>query len=165
MAAAVADQPTSFHDFKVKDIDGKAVDLSKYRGKVVLVVNVASACGFTPQYKEMAELQSKYGSKGFTLLAFPCNQFGAQEPGSPQEIKKFAAGKGANFPIMEKVDVNGASAEPVWKFMKSKQGGLLISDIKWNFSKFLIDREGNVVKRYGSATTPMSIAADVENLL
>ncbi|CAL8468104.1 g7643 [Coccomyxa elongata] len=155
----------AFYEFKVKDADGKTVDLSKYKGKVVLIVNVASQCGFTPQYKELAALYDKYSNQGFVILGFPCNQFGGQEPGSDAEVKKFAQARGAKFPIMSKVDVNGSSEDPLFSFLKAKQGGLLTKDIKWNFTKFLVDREGNVVKRYGSSTTPLSIEDDVKKLL
>ncbi|KAK9901647.1 hypothetical protein WJX75_006544 [Coccomyxa subellipsoidea] len=155
----------AFYDFKVKDADGKTVDLSKYKGKVVLIVNVASQCGFTPQYKELAALYDKYSSQGFVILGFPCNQFGGQEPGSDAQVKKFAQDRGAKFPIMSKVDVNGSGADPLFGFLKAKQGGLLTQDIKWNFTKFLVDRQGNVIKRYGSSTTPLSIEEDIKSLL
>jgi glutathione peroxidase len=153
------------YDYKVKDIDGKEVDLSQYKGKVVLVVNVASQCGFTPQYKELGQLYNKYSGQGFVILGFPCNQFGGQEPADNSKIKKFAQERGASFPMMAKVDVNGGNAEPFYSFLKKKQGGLIVSDIKWNFTKFLINREGEVVKRYGSATTPLSIEDDIKSLL
>ncbi|EIE20691.1 glutathione peroxidase [Coccomyxa subellipsoidea C-169] len=155
----------AFYDFKVKDADGKTVDLSIYKGKVVLIVNVASQCGFTPQYKEMAELYNKYSSQGFVILGFPCNQFGGQEPGSNAQVKKFAQDRGAKYPIMSKVDVNGSGEDPLFGFLKAKQGGLLTKDIKWNFTKFLVDRQGNVIKRYGSSTTPLSIEDDIKGLL
>ncbi|CAK0770075.1 putative phospholipid hydroperoxide glutathione peroxidase 6, mitochondrial [Coccomyxa viridis] len=155
----------TLYDYTVKDADGRDVKLSQYKGKVILVVNVASQCGFTPQYKELAELDSKYKSKGLVILGFPCNQFGGQEPGSNAEVKKFAQARGAKFPIMAKVDVNGSKADPVFSFLKSKQGGLLTSDLKWNFTKFLVSREGDVVKRYGSTTTPLSIEEDIKQYL
>lgn len=161
-ATKVAD---GLYSMTAKDIDGKDVKLSAYKGKVLLVVNVASACGFTPQYKGLQELFSKYKSKGFEVLAFPCNQFGSQEAGDNAAIKSFAMRQGAQFKMMSKVDVNGGNADPVWDFLKSKQGGLLTSDIKWNFSKFLVDREGNVVKRYPSTTEPKDIAKDIESFL
>lgn len=155
----------SLYDFEVQDIDGRPAKLNKYKGKVVLVVNLASACGFTPQYTELQELQNKY-SKGFTVLGFPCNQFGAQEPGSNSDIKSFAKRNyGVTFPLMAKVDVNGKDADPLFDWLKSKKGGFLNSDIKWNFSKFLCDKNGNVVARYGSTTTPTQIAADIEKYL
>lgn len=163
MAAAAA--ASSVWDFQVKDIDGRNVDLAKYKGKVVLVVNVASQCGFTPQYMGMQALYDKYKNKGFVLLGFPCNQFGGQEPGSNAQIKSFAKSKGATFPLMDKVDVNGVNEAPLYTYLKKKQGGLLVSNIKWNFTKFLIAKDGNVVKRYGSTTTPEEIEKDVASLL
>lgn len=151
----------TLHDFSTKDIDGNSVDMSKYKGKVLLVVNVASECGFTKQYAGLAELYDKYKNKGFEVLAFPCNQFGSQEPGSADQIKAFAKNKGASFQMFDKIDVNGDKADPLWQNLKSQQGGFLTSDIKWNFSKFLIDGEGKVAKRYGSTTTPEDIDKDV----
>lgn len=122
--------------------------------------------GFTPeQAYALTELDNKYRSKGLVILGFPCNQFGGQEPGSDAEVKKFAQARGAKFPIMAKVDVNGSNADPVFGFLKAKQGGILTSDLKWNFTKFLVNREGEVVKRYGSATTPVSIEDDIKGLL
>jgi len=157
---------SEFYSFKVKDIDGKDTQLNKYQGKVVLVVNLASACGFTPQYAELQGLYSKYSSKGLVVLGFPCNQFGAQEPGSNSDIKSFAKKNyGVTFPLMSKVDVNGQGADPVFKWLKAQKGGFLNADIKWNFSKFLLDKEGNVVGRYGSSTTPGQIEADIQKYL
>ncbi|KAK9786496.1 hypothetical protein WJX73_005753 [Symbiochloris irregularis] len=158
-------QADSFYDFTVKDIDGNDINLKEYKGKVVLCVNVASQCGFTPQYKELAQLYERHKDKGFVILGFPCNQFGAQEPGDNEKVKKFARERGAKFPMMSKVDVNGAKADPVYTFMKKKQGGMLFADIKWNFTKFLLDRDGNVIKRWGSVTTPLSIEDDIKALL
>ncbi|KAL6760672.1 glutathione peroxidase [Haematococcus lacustris] len=156
----------SFFDFKVKDIDGRDTSLSKFKGNVVLVVNLASQCGFTPQYSELQALYTKYKAKGFTVLGFPCNQFGQQEPGDNASIKRFAASTyGITFPLMSKVDVNGAGADPVFQFLKSAKGGFLTSDIKWNFSKFLVDKEGNVVGRFGSTTTPAELGREVEKYL
>lgn len=155
-----------FYDFDVKDIDGKSVSLASFKGKVVLVVNLASQCGFTPQYSELQDLYSKYSSKGFTVLGFPCNQFGAQEPGPESSIKKFALSTyGVKFPLMSKVDVNGPGAAPVFDWLKSQKGGLMGNDIKWNFSKFLVDKEGNVVGRYASTTAPKDLAKEIEKLL
>lgn len=155
----------TLYDYSVKSIDGKNIQLSKFKGKVLLIVNVASQCGFTPQYKEFVELYDKYNRQGLEVIAFPCNQFGSQEPGSNQEIKGFAQKQGAKFPVMAKVDVNGSNAEPLWEFLKKEQGGLLTSDIKWNFTKFLIDRNGKVVKRYGSTTKPLDVENDIKALL
>lgn len=153
------------YDIAVKDIDGKDLKLSKYAGKVVLVVNVASACGFTPQYNDLVQLDKKYSSKGLVIIGAPCNQFGAQEPGSNADIKKFAAARGAKFPMLSKLDVNGPYASPLYKFLKAEKGGVLTSDVKWNFSKFLVDREGNVVERYFSTSTPTDITGDIEKYL
>jgi len=167
ITAAGTKQATSeFYSFTAKDIDGKATPLNKYQGKVVLVVNLASACGFTPQYTELQGVYNKYNKQGLVVLGFPCNQFGAQEPGSNSDIKSFAKKNyGVTFPLMSKVDVNGQGAEPVFKWLKEQKGGFLNSDIKWNFSKFLVDREGNVVGRYGSSTTPAQMEADISKYL
>jgi len=156
----------SFYDYEVKDIDGKAVPLDKFKGKVVLVVNLASQCGFTPQYTELEALYKKHQKAGLVVVGFPCNQFGAQEPGSNSDIKRFAASKyGVTFPLMSKVNVNGPDADPVFDFLKSQKGGLLGNDIKWNFSKFLVDKEGKVVGRYPSTTAPAQIEAEIVKLL
>eukprot|EP00884_Botryococcus_braunii_P006157 jgi/Botrbrau1/15542/Bobra.0333s0008.1 len=162
---AAAPSKDSIYDYQLKDIDGKSLNLSAYKGKVVLITNVASQCGFTPQYQGLEELYKKYKGQGLVVIGAPCNQFGGQEPGSNAEIKKFASARGATFPLTTKVDVNGPNADPLFGFLKSKQGGLLVSDIKWNFTKFLVDRQGNVVKRYGSTTTPEQIEADIKALL
>ena len=157
----------SIYDFKVKDIHGKTVDLDLYRGKVMLVVNTASQCGFTPQYKGLESVYEKLHSKGLEILGFPCNQFGGQEPGDEKEIAQFCElNFGVTFPMFAKVDVNGDDAAPLFKFLKAEKPGLLGSEaIKWNFTKFLVDREGNVVKRYAPNDTPESIAKDIEKLL
>lgn len=155
----------SLYDFKVTSIDGKEVSMSQFKDKVLLIVNTASQCGFTPQYLDFVDLYGKYKSQGFEVLAFPCNQFGGQEPGSNSEIKSFASKKGATFPIFAKSDVNGPNALPLFKFLKDKQGGLLTSDIKWNFTKFLVDKNGNVVKRYASTATGAEIEKDIKALL
>uniref|UniRef100_A0A7R9VAW9 Glutathione peroxidase n=1 Tax=Chlamydomonas euryale TaxID=1486919 RepID=A0A7R9VAW9_9CHLO len=156
----------SFYDYEVKNIDGKLTKLSTFKGKVVLVVNLASACGFTPQYTELETLYKKYKNQGLVIAGFPCNQFGAQEPGSNAEIKRFAQSTyGATFPLFSKVNVNGADADPVFEFLKSQKGGLLNNDIKWNFSKFLVSKDGKVVGRYPSTTAPQQIEADILKLL
>jgi len=157
----------SIYDFSVKDIAGKAVKLDRYRGKVLLIVNTASECGFTPQYKGLEALYEKLHGKGLEILGFPCNQFGGQEPGSEKEIAQFCElNYGVTFPMFAKVDVNGAKAAPLYKYLKSEKPGLLGSEaIKWNFTKFLVDREGNVVKRYAPNDTPESLAGDVEKAL
>lgn len=133
--------------------------------QVLLIVNVASQCGFTPQYNDLVELYNKYNSQGFEVIAQPCNMFGGQEPGSNASIKSFAERKGAKFPMLMKGDVNGPQEEPLWTYLKAKQGGLLGDDIKWNFTKFLANRSGEVVKRYGSTTTPADIESDIVSLL
>ena len=163
-SSQVADQASSrFYDFRVKDIDGKDFHLDSFRGKVVLVVNLASACGFTPQYKELEALYEKLGPKGFVVAGFPCNQFGAQESGSNEEIKSFAQRKyGVTFPLFSKVDVNGPGADPLFDYLKAQKGG---EDVRWNFSKFLVDREGKVVGRYPSTTSPFQIESDIEKLI
>ena len=147
--------------------DGSQTDLSAHKGKVLLVVNVASKCGFTPQYEGLEALQRKYQDRGFTVLGFPCNQFGAQEPGNAEEIANFCKlTYDVSFPLMGKIDVNGPNAAPIYKHLKSEAPGLLGSEgIKWNFTKFLVDRSGKVVKRYAPQTKPEDIESDVEALL
>ena len=157
----------SIYDFSVKDIHGKPVKLDRYRGKVMLIVNTASECGFTPQYKGLEAMYEKLHDKGLEVLGFPCNQFGGQEPGSEKEIAQFCElNYGVTFPMFAKVDVNGNNTAPLYKFLKSEKPGVLGSEaIKWNFTKFLVDREGNVVKRYAPNDTPESIAKDLEKTL
>lgn len=158
---------TTVYEFSAKTIDGKARKLSHYKGKVLLIVNTASKCGFTPQYKGLEALYQKYGEQGLAVLGFPCNQFGEQEPGPESEIAEFCEMNfGVTFPLFAKVDVNGADAHPLFKYLTSAKPGLLGSEaIKWNFTKFLVDRQGNVVKRYAPSTEPKEIAADIERLL
>ena len=157
----------SVFDFTVHDIHGKPVKLDRYKGKVLLVVNTASKCGFTPQYKGLEALYRKWHDKGFEILGFPCNQFGAQEPGSADEIASFCeVNYGVTFPLFAKIEVNGDGAAPLYKFLKKEMPGLLGSEaIKWNFTKFLVDRGGGIVERYAPNTEPASIAADIEKLL
>ncbi|CAN1816386.1 Putative glutathione peroxidase 7, chloroplastic [Linum perenne] len=157
----------SIHDFTVKDIDGKNVSLSKFKGKALLIVNVASRCGLTSSnYSELSHVYEKYKTQGFEILAFPCNQFGGQEPGSNPEIKQFACTRfKAEFPIFDKVDVNGPSTAPVYQFLKSSAGGFLGDLIKWNFEKFLVDKNGKVVERYAPTTSPFQIEKDIQKLL
>jgi glutathione peroxidase len=157
----------SIYDFTVKDIHDKPVKLDRYKGKVMLIVNTASKCGFTPQYKGLEAMYEKLHDKGLEVLGFPCNQFGAQEPGSEKEIEQFCElNYGVTFPMFAKIDVNGDKTAPLYKFLKSEKPGLLGSEaIKWNFTKFLVDREGNVVKRYAPNDTPEAIAKDVEKAL
>lgn len=156
----------SFYDFSAKLNDGSKKKLNDYKGKVLLVVNTASQCGFTPQYKGLQELYAKYKKRGFEVLAFPCDQFGHQEPGGDDEIKSFCeTNYGVEFALFSKIDVNGENAHPLYKFLKSEKGGLLGDAIKWNFTKFLVDKNGNVVERYAPLTTPDRIAADIEKEL
>ena len=158
---------TTIHDITVDDIHGKPVKLSRYKGKVLLIVNTASQCGFTPQYKGLEALYEKLHGKGLEILGFPCNQFGAQEPGSEEEIAQFCElNYGVTFPMFAKVDVNGDKASPLFKHLKSAKKGVLGSEaIKWNFTKFLVDRDGNVVERYATQTEPKDLEADVKKLL
>ncbi|KAJ6347458.1 hypothetical protein OIU76_004021 [Salix suchowensis] len=159
--------PQSVHDFTVKDARGNDVDLSIYKGKVLLIVNVASQCGLTDSnYTELTQLYEKYKNQGFEILAFPCNQFGSQEPGSSEEIVEFACTRfKAEYPIFDKVEVNGNNAAPIYKFLKSSKGGLFGDNIKWNFSKFLVDKDGKVVERHAPTTSPLNIEKDVKKLL
>ena len=158
---------TTIADFKVTTNRGEELDLSEKKGKVLLVVNTASKCGFTPQYDGLEKLYQDFADKDFEVLGFPCNQFGGQEPGNADEIAEFCkVNFGVTFPLMEKVEVNGPNASPLFDWMKGEAKGLMGSKaIKWNFTKFLIDREGNVVKRYGPQDAPKAIAKDIEKLL
>ncbi|UIP05622.1 glutathione peroxidase [Erythrobacter sp. SDW2] len=158
---------TTIADFTVNTNRGEPLDLSDKKGKVLLVVNTASKCGFTPQYDGLEELYQKYKDRGFEVLGFPCNQFGGQEPGDADEIAQFCKiNFGVTFPLMEKVDVNGPDASPVFDWMKGEAKGLMGStSIKWNFTKFLIDREGNVVKRFAPQDSPASLEMHIEKLL
>ncbi|HAD18624.1 MAG TPA: glutathione peroxidase [Erythrobacter sp.] len=158
---------TTIADFTVINNKGEQIDLKQKLGKIILVVNTASKCGFTPQYEGLEELFQQYREQGFEVLAFPCNQFGGQEPGNASEIAEFCkVNFGLTFPLMKKVDVNGDDASPLFDWMKAEKPGLMGSKaIKWNFTKFLIDREGNVVKRYAPTDAPKSISKDIEKLL
>ncbi|GLT92800.1 hypothetical protein SLE2022_106160 [Rubroshorea leprosula] len=162
-----AEAPKSIFDFTVKDIRGNDVSLSEYNGKVLLIVNVASQCGLTnSNYKELNVLYERYKSKGFEILAFPCNQFAGQEPGSNEDIQEVACTRfKAEFPIFDKVEVNGKDAVPLYKFLKSQKGGYFGDGIKWNFTKFLVNKEGKVVERYAPTTSPLKIEKDIQNLL
>lgn len=155
------------YDFNATALDGQPVELSRYRGKALLIVNTASACGFTPQYQGLEELQRRYQDQGLVVLGFPCNQFGRQEPGSEAEIGAFCEKNyGVTFPMFAKVDVNGTDAHPLFRFLKGEAPGVLGTEaIKWNFTKFLVDRHGAVVKRYAPATKPEELKADIEKLL
>lgn len=159
--------PQSVYEFAVNRLDGEPVPLEIYRGKVLLIVNVASQCGFTPQYEGLEALYRKYRERGLEVLGFPCNQFGAQEPGSPEEILRFCSTKyDVTFPLFAKIDVNGEHAHPLYRWLKTQAKGVLGTEsIKWNFTKFLLDRRGNVVERYAPATGPDQIESSVVELL
>jgi glutathione peroxidase len=158
---------SSIYDIPVNDIHGKPRQLAEYKDKVLLIVNVASKCGFTPQYKGLEALYEKLHGRGLEVLGFPCNQFGAQEPGNEAEIEQFCdLNYGVKFPLFAKVDVNGTTATPLYQHLKKAKPGLLGSEaIKWNFTKFLVDRKGNVVERYAPNVEPQAIAGDIEKLL
>mgnify|MGYP002720894557 FL=1 len=157
---------TTVYDFKVKDIEDNDVSLEKYKGKVLLIVNTATECGFTPQYEGLEELQKSYKDRGFEVLDFPCNQFGGQAPGSDSEIANFCTARfGTTFDRFAKIDVNGENEDPLYTFLKDSKGGVFGDKIKWNFTKFLVDRDGNVVERYSSKKKPEDIAKDIEKLL
>jgi len=155
------------YDFKARKIDGQEITLASYTGKVLLIVNVASRCGFTPQYRGLEELQEKFENRGFEVLGFPCNQFGNQEPGSETEIRSFCDLQyGVRFPLFSKVDVNGSSTHPLYEFLKKAKPGFLgTKRIKWNFTKFLVDRSGRPIKRYSPQTTPAAIEKDIQSAL
>ncbi len=157
----------SIYDERVRTLDGKEKDLHEYEGKVMLVVNTASKCGFTPQFAGLEELHQRYKDRGLAVLGFPCNQFANQDPGTNAEIGEFCTKNyGVSFPMHEKVDVNGSDAHPLFKRLKKEAKGALGTElIKWNFTKFLVDQSGKVVERYAPSTTPADIAADVERLL
>jgi glutathione peroxidase len=158
---------STVYDFSATSIEGQPIEMSTYRDKVLLVVNTASQCGFTPQYKGLQELQDKYASRGFTVLGFPCNQFGQQEPGSASDIQSFCETRyGVSFPLFEKIDVNGTNAHPLFKYLEQAAPGSAGKEaIEWNFTKFLVDGSGNVIKRYSSNTAPQDLAKDIEALL
>ncbi|KAF9355013.1 glutathione peroxidase gpx1 [Mortierella sp. AD094] len=156
----------NFFALSAKDKTHKEISMKEFEGKVVLVVNVASKCGFTKQYAGLEELYKKYKDQGFVIIGFPCNQFGGQEPGSNDEIESFCQiNFGVTFPLMDKIDVNGDHEDPVYTYLKSQKKSLMMSRIKWNFEKFLIAKDGTVYDRYASTTTPDSLAKDVEKLL
>jgi glutathione peroxidase len=157
----------SIYGFQVKSIMGQEMSLESFRGKTLLIVNVASQCGFTPQYGGLEALYQKYKERGLEILAFPCNQFGGQEPDAEVEIEKFCKTKfGVSFKLFAKVDVNGATAAPLYKFLKSSAPGLLGTEaIKWNFTKILVDKNGNVLKRYAPTDTPEAIGKELEKIL
>jgi len=158
---------TTVHDFSATDIDGRLRALDEFRGKVLLIVNVASKCGFTPQYAGLENLSRQYGPRGLVVLGFPCDQFGHQEPGDEAGIKQFCALRyDVGFPMFAKVEVNGDDAHPLWKWLKDEKGGILgIDAIKWNFTKFLVGRDGRVLKRYAPKDAPESLVPDIEAAL
>lgn len=154
------------YDFTVKDIQGNDLSLEEFKGKVMLIVNTASNCGFTKQYDGLQKLYEKYKDQGFVVLGFPCNQFGKQEPGDEKEIANFCTDTfNVTFPMMSKIEVNGENAHPLYKFLKKEKGGVLGDEIKWNFTKFLVDKEGNLVDRFAPQKTPEEIEDDVKELL
>jgi len=157
----------NLYDIEVKDINGNIIQLEKYKNKVMLVVNVASKCGFTNQYEGLEKLHETYSDEGLSILGFPCNQFLSQEPGTEDEIKEFCSlNYGVKFDLFSKIDVNGSKEHPLYKYLKDNSSGILGTDIiKWNFTKFLIDRNGNVINRYSPSTTPQDIELDIKGLL
>ena len=157
----------NLHDFSVQATDGTDQDLSQYRGQVVLVVNTASKCGFTPQFEGLEQLHRKFGAEGFTVLGFPCNQFANQDPGDNKEIAEFCQlNYGVSFPMMAKIDVNGSGADPLFEWLTAERGGFLgTKAIKWNFTKFLIGKDGEVIKRYSPKVEPEDLIADIEDAL
>ena len=157
----------TIYDFKVNTIDSKETTLEQYKGKVMLIVNVASKCGYTPQYDGLETLYKKYKEQGLVVLGFPCNQFSSQEPGSEAEIQNFCrVNFGVTFPMFSKINVNGDNTHPLYRYLKSEQPGILGTEtIKWNFTKFLVDKEGKVIERFGSSTKPVSLEEEIESLL
>jgi glutathione peroxidase len=157
----------TIYDFEARQIDGKSVPLSAFKGKAMLIVNTASACGYTPQFAGLEELHKAYGGKGLVVLGFPCNQFGAQDPGSNEEISQFCQlNYGVSFPMMAKIDVNGDKADPLYKWLTKEAPGVLgTTSIKWNFTKFLVAKDGTVLKRYAPQDTPESLKKDIEAAL
>ena len=156
----------SIYDFSAKTLAGQDVPMKQFEGEVLLIVNTASACGFTPQYKGLQKIHEQYAARGFAVLGFPCNQFGGQEPGDASQIAAFCERDyGVSFPMFSKIDVNGTYAHPLYIFLKSEKSGLLGAAIKWNFTKFLVDRAGQVVGRFAPTTTPESLKEKIEALL
>lgn len=162
----IAGEKMSIYDIEVKDIDGKVMTLKKYENRVMLIVNVASKCGYTGQYEGLQKLHSKYANKGLSILGFPCNQFLGQEPGTEEEIKNFCMSNfGVEFDMFSKIDVNGDDTHPLYVYLKEAAGGFITDTIKWNFTKFLVDRDGKVIKRYAPSVKPSEIEADIKKLL
>ncbi len=157
---------SGIYDFTATSLAGAEVPLKRFEGQVLLIVNTASACGFTPQYRGLEALQKEFGPRGFSVLGFPCNQFGKQEPGDAKAIEQFCDSNYAvTFPMFAKIDVNGGEAHPLYRYLKSEKSGLLGSSIKWNFTKFLVDRSGRVVARHAPTATPQSLKKEIEALL
>jgi glutathione peroxidase len=157
---------TSIYDFSARTLAGADLSLKHFEGQVLLIVNTASACGFTPQYEGLEALQQKLGPRGFSVLGFPCNQFGKQEPGDAAQIDAFCANNyHVSFPMFDKIDVNGGNAHPLYRYLKDEKRGLLGASIKWNFTKFLVDRSGRVVSRHAPTTKPEALTKDIEALL
>jgi glutathione peroxidase len=155
-----------FYDFSARKMNGKEVKMEEYKDKVLLIVNTASKCGLTPQLEGLESLYKEYKDKGLEILGFPCNQFASQDPGTNKEISEFCLiNYGVTFSMFEKIDVNGKDAHPIYKFLKEEAKGTLSNEIKWNFTKFLIDKEGNVIKRYAPITKPEKIKSDIEKLI
>ncbi len=157
---------SKLYEFNVLDSQNNQVSLNDYKDKVLVIVNTASKCGFTPQYEDLESLYETYKDQGFEILAFPCNQFANQDPGTNEEIQSFCqVNFGITFPVLAKIDVNGEHEDPLYTYLKAEQKGLLGKDIKWNFTKFLIDRKGNVVKRFGPQVNPNKMIKDIEKLI
>jgi len=166
VASLIAGGKMSIYEIEVKDIDGKTLTLQKYENRVMLIVNVASKCGFTGQYEGLQELHEKYADQGLSILGFPCNQFLSQEPGTEEEIKNFCMSSfGVEFDMFSKIDVNGADTHPLYTYLKEQAGGFAIDAIKWNFTKFLVDKKGKVIKRYAPSVKPSEIEEDIKKLL
>lgn len=156
----------NIYDFKVKAQDGSDVSLADYKDKVLLIVNTATGCGFTPQYDGLQDLYEKYQAQGFEILDFPCNQFGNQAPGDDEEIHSFCTGRyGIIFPQFSKIDVNGKNESPLFRYLKSQKGGIMGSNVKWNFTKFLVDKNGNVIDRFAPTVTPDKIESKIKECL
>ena len=156
----------NIYDFKVRNAKGVEVPMTEFKGKVLLIVNTATGCGFTPQYEGLQKLYDKYKDKGLEIMDFPCNQFGHQAPGTEEEIQEFCTLKyHTTFPLFAKIDVNGKDADPLFVYLKKQKGGILGDDIKWNFTKFLVSKDGEVVERYAPVTKPEDIEGDILNLL
>lgn len=156
----------NLYDYVVKDAQGNDVSLKEYKGKVLLIVNTATGCGFTPQYEALQKLYEKYQAKGFEILDFPCNQFANQAPGTEEEIEDFCQSRyGVTFRLFKKISVNGANEEPLYTYLKSQKGGVMGTGIKWNFTKFLIDRKGNVIQRFAPVTTPEKIETVLKEMI